>query len=148
MGSTDGSDSYCGWNIDDVLIAGDSLATENRTPYIWLESQGITTDYDAADIADLDGDGLLTWQEYRAGTDPTNASSVFAVLAMDSNGITWYGTTNSGVMDDFVILRATNMLNPVWQAAGTKARSATGTNTCWDPNPPQDVPVFYKICLP
>jgi formylglycine-generating enzyme required for sulfatase activity len=36
--------------------------------------------------SDSDGDGLKDWQEYRAGTDPTNMSSVLAVQAVSTNG--------------------------------------------------------------
>ena len=39
---------------------------------------GSATNPLAADNADPDGDGVPNWMEYLAGTNPTNAASVFA----------------------------------------------------------------------
>lgn len=47
------------------------------TPLTWLRSYGFTNDFALAEEDDPDGDGLKTWEEYRAGTEPTNAASVF-----------------------------------------------------------------------
>jgi len=152
MGTTDEGWTYCGWNIDDVMLLGDVLLTTNGTPYTWLQGHGITTNQETADISDSDGDGALTWEEYRAGTDPTNAGSVFVVIDIDysstSNCIVWYGTTNSGVATDFIMYRATNLLSPTWLPISTNARSTTGTNIWWDDAPPQGVPLFYRPALP
>jgi len=135
-----------------VEAGGGEQTTTNGTPYTWLESYGITNNRETADISDSDGDGALTWQEYRAGTDPTNALSVFRVFDTDflgtSNRITWYGTTNSGVVTDFIIYRTTNLLSPTWLPVSTNPRSVTGTNIWWDENAPQGVPLFYRPALP
>jgi sugar lactone lactonase YvrE len=42
----------------------------------------------AADNVDADGDGMLNWQEYLAGTNPTNALSklVFGTSSLNANG--------------------------------------------------------------
>ena len=145
----DGS-TFCSY--DDVEVVGGEQTTTNGTPYAWLESHGITNNHETADISDPDGDGALTWEEYQAGTDPTNYSSVFAVFDMSfqgaSNCIVWYGTTNSGATNPFVIYRATDLLTPVWTPVSTNPRSATGTNIWWDDNPPQDAPILYRPALP
>lgn len=61
----------------DISIHGvirEDLAASN-TPKWWLASHSLTNfDYDATN--DFDGDGSFTWEEYRLGTDPTNALSV------------------------------------------------------------------------
>jgi hypothetical protein len=44
----------------------------------WLASYGLASD-GSADYVDSDGDGMNNWQEYMAGTNPTNASSVFKI---------------------------------------------------------------------
>lgn len=51
------------------------------TPVPWLLNNGLVTggDYTNAEVADFDGDGMANWQEYRANTNPKNATSVFVV---------------------------------------------------------------------
>jgi hypothetical protein len=46
--------------------------------HAWLAFYGLPSD-GSADYLDSDGDGLNNWQEYLAGTNPTNASSVFKI---------------------------------------------------------------------
>ena len=46
--------------------------------HAWLASYGLPSD-GSADYLDSDGNGLNNWQEYLAGTNPTNASSVFKI---------------------------------------------------------------------
>jgi hypothetical protein len=59
----------------------------NGVPATWLVQHGLP-ESDAGAASDTDGDGLLAWQEYIAGTVPTNGNSVFAL----SNG--WTGAQN------------------------------------------------------
>ena len=49
------------------------------TPLAWLAGHGWTNDVDQAELSDTDGDGLAAWQEYIAGTVPTNRASRFTV---------------------------------------------------------------------
>ena len=55
--------------------------TSQGTPYLWLDQYGLVagTNYEAAALADVDKDGLAAWQEYIAGTNPTNGASFFKV---------------------------------------------------------------------
>lgn len=60
--------------------------------YAWLERYGLPTD-GSADATDPDGDGLNTWQEWRADTNPTNALSALRMVTV-TNGkpglrVTW-----------------------------------------------------------
>jgi len=62
--------------------------TTNGTPYSWLAGYGLTNYAADADL-DQDADGLKTWQEYIAGTDPTNAASVLKAAQATRNVIAW-----------------------------------------------------------
>ena len=56
------------------------------TPLLWLRTYGLSGDPAAAELADPDRDGVPSWQEYVAGTDPTNAGSVLKLSASVSGG--------------------------------------------------------------
>ncbi|MDD5708279.1 MAG: Calx-beta domain-containing protein, partial [Kiritimatiellae bacterium] len=45
------------------------------TPISWLDNHGLTGDPTTLELDDPDKDGMPTWQEYLAGTDPTSAQS-------------------------------------------------------------------------
>jgi len=51
----------------------------NQVPQWWLWDYGFTNNFDAAAQGDWDRDGAATWEEYVAGTDPTNEASVLSL---------------------------------------------------------------------
>jgi hypothetical protein len=119
----------------------------------WLRSYGFTSDFAAAEEGDPDGDGMKTWEEYRAGTDPTNAASVFRFqeIAPVANGIrlTWSGATNSGVTTLFLMYRATNLPSPAWDLlSGTITRAGNGFNVWTDSAPISGMQIFYRLAVP
>lgn len=92
--SSEGQD--CAW-VDLVNWQPEPTATSTTpvpVPYDWLNGYAlaITNDYETAAVLDSDHDGALAWQEYVAGTIPTNANSVFlASISMSQGGpqVTW-----------------------------------------------------------
>lgn len=62
--------------------------TANGTPHSWLDRYGLTN-HIADDVLDQDMDGLQAWQEYIAGTDPTNAVSCLTVAQTARNVASW-----------------------------------------------------------
>jgi hypothetical protein len=53
----------------------------NLTPVWWLASYGLTNhSWEVEALSDQDTDGLSSWQEWYAGTDPTSSSSVLEAL--------------------------------------------------------------------
>ncbi len=135
-----------------VSITVTATQTSRGTSCDWLiRTIGYTNDYEQADGEDPDYDGQPTWAEYRAGTDPLNPASVFAILDFSargaSNRLAWLGTTNSGVNTPFSVARGTNLADLPWPVAVSNlARDPTGTNTWWDTNVlPR---AFYRVFIP
>ena len=127
-------------------------ASAKGTPIWWLEKYGFTNNYDVADTNDQDIDGAFTWQEYLAGTVPTNRLSAFVIFDMGkqggSNYVRWFGTTNSGVYTDFLMYRSTGLISGGWSLIESNlSRSGTGINEWWDDDPPGSK-VFYRPALP
>jgi predicted Rdx family selenoprotein len=71
-------------NFNYLNLTGEAA---NGVPQWWLDQYGITNVNDTARDADLDG--LLTWQEYIAGCNPTNKASCFRVTQESRNVIQW-----------------------------------------------------------
>ncbi|MFC1453307.1 metallophosphoesterase [Verrucomicrobiota bacterium] len=69
-------------------VFGGETAT-NNTPKWWLASYDLTNGWDVEAMDDQDGDGMLTWEEYAADTDPTDEDSVLSVIGVSP--------TNAGV---------------------------------------------------
>ena len=94
QGVTNLTDCFYGLSVDNSLYhqpGGPSLVIDNSyavsivvtnpphgTPVEWLNRYGFTNNLALAEITDHDSDGALTWQEYLAGTNPTNATRYFA----------------------------------------------------------------------
>ena len=60
------------------------------TPVWWLVQYGYTDDWDTAELADPNDDGVPNWQEYLNGTDPT------ALSLRQVTGVTVTATNNAG----------------------------------------------------
>jgi hypothetical protein len=60
--------------------------TSLGTPIAYYTDAGIGPeeggDWDDVDYYDSDGDGMLNWMEYIAGTDPTDPLSVFLIVTV------------------------------------------------------------------
>jgi hypothetical protein len=64
----------------------ENLAT-NGVPQWWLAQYGWTNNFDQAGMADTDGDLHQAWQEYIAGTDPTNPVSVLRIVSNEVESV-------------------------------------------------------------
>jgi len=87
----------CAW-LDAVVWTPASAETQTTpvpVPYAWLDGHGLPAggDYEAAAFADVDGDSHKAWQEYVAGTCPTNRQSVFRTSIRLENGKPLIGWT-------------------------------------------------------
>ena len=66
------------------IRVSEQQTTSRGTPHWWLEGNGLTGEgYEAEDMLDRDGDGMFAWEEYIAGTSPTNINSNLSILGLD-----------------------------------------------------------------
>ncbi len=90
-GAPDGTTSYQMESFPATACVGSAaLPTPSLTSDDWkIAFFGSLTNPLAADDVDADGDGALNWQEYLAGTNPTNASSClqFSGATLNPNGL-------------------------------------------------------------
>ncbi len=116
--------------------------------HTWLASYGLPSD-GSADYLDSDGDGLNNWQEYLAGTIPTNGASSFKftssqMLSTTQVVLRWSSTSNRL----YDVQRATNL------AAGASAFVPVPGATNLAGTPPQNTwtdsitrPSFYRLSV-
>lgn len=120
-----------------------SLAS-NGAPQAWLAQYYGTTNFDVLAMSDSDGDGLLAWEEYRAGTVPTNPVSVLEVTQMGSSNVftlQWRSVTGRV----YSIFRSTNV-SASWPSSPVVSNLtgvAGGTNVYSDT--PSNSRSFYKV---
>lgn len=141
------ADAGSTWEIDYIKLIQEPSITSNGVPATWMIDNGVLSDYDSAELTDLDGDSFLMWEEYYLGTDPNDAASCFTA-SMDGTDLTWIATTNSGVTLPFEVYRSTDLSG--WtRVASNVTRSATGVTVWSDPSPPaENTGVFYYPALP
>ena len=92
-------------------------------PYAWLFRHGNLApdgDFDAAIWRDPDEDGMATWEEYIAGTDPLDAASIFRILISRDLDIHWW----PDLLDErvYTVEGTESLTNPTWGAQDENSR--------------------------
>jgi len=113
--------------------------------YAWAQQYGLPTD-GSADYTDSDGDHLNNWQEWIAGTVPTDASSALRVLnpskAVSGVIVTWQSVNNR----TYFLERATNLgAVPPFSLLISNLVGRAGTTSYTDPNATGPGPFFYRV---
>ncbi|EEF62075.1 choice-of-anchor Q domain-containing protein [Pedosphaera parvula] len=134
-----------------VRIRGGTVdvgAYEFRSPtsvisYAWLQQYGLAMD-GSVDFADKDGDGLNNWQEWRAGTDPTNVASLLKLTQTSSTAgqvaLTWTSVANRS----YFVERATDLGAAVpFSLLQANVPGLPGTTSFTDTNAP--APAYYRV---
>ncbi len=109
-----------------TLYAKWTLTTTTQgTPHLWLVQYGLIAgaNYEAAAIADVDGDGHMAWQEYVAGSNPTNRESVLRTMIDVSNAVpslTW--TPDLGSARVYTVEGRTNLTDAAWGPTNATTR--------------------------
>ncbi len=110
------------WSIQyaagSILLSVTAVDTATHgVPKAWLADLGWTNDFDAAATNDADGDRVATWEEYYAGTDPTNGASFFQCLEMAKTNFPTFGNIvrwNAVTGRVYAIDSATNLFPAAW----------------------------------
>jgi len=113
------------------------------TPYWWLAQYGLTN-FNAEALEDTDGDGLENWQEYIAGTSPTNPASNFRITGSSATAqgavIRWSSVSNRF----YDLSKTTNLLITFAGMNGASNLPATPPENVYT-DPVQSGAAFYKI---
>jgi hypothetical protein len=125
-------------------------AYEFQTPssvisYEWLGRYGFATD-GSSDFLDSDKDGMNNWQEWRAGTVPTDPSSVlklFPPVVSNANAsaltVTWSSVTGR----NYFVERSTNLA--VFTQVSSDIPGLPGTTAFADTNTVGSSRFFYRV---
>jgi parallel beta-helix repeat protein len=134
------------------IIGGtvDVGAYECQTPalldfYLWMQGYGLSTAASAV-YANADNDRMNNWQEWVAGTDPTNAASVLVLAApaagADSVTLTWASVTNRS----YYVERATSLAGQgAFSLLASNIAGLSGTTSYADTNGPVAAPAYYRV---
>lgn len=144
----EGASSYTFSN----LVSEHSIAANfsSYTPRWWLENYGITNFTVDTSFEDVDHDGMANWQEWVAGCDPTDPTSVFKLTHMgDTSGqgviIRWPSISNRF----YDLSRATNLLGtlPFTVLSGASNIPATPPENVYTDSGQGVGPYFYKVSV-
>jgi hypothetical protein len=111
--------------------------------YAWLLQYGFPVD-GSVDFLDLDGDGMNTWQEWRAGTDPTDAlSALRASLSKSVSAVTidWLGVSGKS----YSVERSTDLSASPFGILKSNIFGLGGVLTFTDTNALGGGPFFYRV---
>jgi len=151
-----GNNSYLTTNTDfagNPRIVGGTVdigAYEFQSPtstisYAWLQQYGFPTD-GSADYLDSDGTGMNNWQKWIAGLNPTDPTSVLAMLppTIKHAGVTvsWKSVNTRS----YYLQRATDLtLQPTFSAIQSNLVGQASSTSFTDTTATNGGPYFYRV---
>ena len=115
--------------------------------YAWLQQYGLPAD-GSANFIDSDGDGLNNWQEWRAGTNPTNSLAVLQIIsAVPANNfsrvnVTWQSV---GGVNYFVQRGSDLSAQPIFSTLQSNIVGQADSTTYLDTSAVGSGPYFYRV---
>jgi hypothetical protein len=144
-GATDlgGNPRIVGGTVD--IGAYEFQAPTSLLSYAWAQQYGLPTD-GSVDFTDADADLLNNWQEWHAGTIPTNALSVLHLLTPMSDETNLTVTWESVLGRSYFLERSAEISDPpAFTRFATNLPGQAGTTSFLDTNAVGDSPRFYRV---
>ncbi|MBN2684372.1 MAG: hypothetical protein JXR40_03765 [Pontiellaceae bacterium] len=119
----------------------------NGVPQRWFYDNGLSNAWESVGIQDADGDGMLTWQEWVAGTSPVDIEDVLALGIQPKSGrdgmlLAWPSTAGC----TYRVWRSTNLIEG-FVAISDELSASPPVNTFIDYSASENNPAFYRISI-
>lgn len=139
----DGSPRIVGSTVD--MGPYEFQSPQSVISYAWLQRYGLPTD-GSVDYLEMDDDGLVNWQEWRSGTNPTNELSVLRLLTPSASPpdlvVRWESVNDR----TYFIERGTNFgTRPFFLLLSSNILGQSGVTTYTDTNAVRSGPFFYRV---
>ena len=122
-----------------------NLTTTHRVPEYWLAAHGWTQGFEDVAEADSDSDGMATWAEWRADTDPTDRLSLLTLTDLQPLSNSWNVAWIGGILRTQYLEHSGTPAGP-WTPSYTNIPPTSVTNAFL--LPATGTNLFYRIHIP